>query len=140
MKSMKNSEAVSPVIGTILMVMISVMLGGIIGIYAFGMSSSVQNIRMVATSVVQSGSDIQITYQGGQAQPDLYSMSITAPDGTTYYTVSSSGALSTTGTPATPDVGAVMILYGNATSGQDRVVVIGHFNDGSSQVISDTFV
>jgi FlaG/FlaF family flagellin (archaellin) len=136
----KNDEAMSPVIGTILMVMISVMLGAIIGSYAFGMSASVQNIRMVAMSVTQSGSDILITYQASDAQPDLYSMSITAPDGTIYYTVSSRGALSTTGTPATPDVGAVMVLYGAATSGQDHVLVIGRFNDGSSQIISDTFV
>jgi flagellin-like protein len=135
-----NDKAVSPVIGTILMVMISVMLGVIIGSYSFGMSASVQNKRMIAINVVQSGSDIRITYQSCDAQPDLYSMAIIAPDGTTYYTVSTSGALSTTGTPATPDVGAVMVLYSNATSGQDRVMVIGHFIDGSSQIISDTFV
>jgi FlaG/FlaF family flagellin (archaellin) len=48
----KNDEAMTPVIGTILMVMISVMLGAIIGVYAFGMSASVQNIRMIAMSVV----------------------------------------------------------------------------------------
>ena len=120
--------------------MISVMLGAIIGVYAFGMSASVQNIRMVATSVTQSGSDILITYQASDAQPDLYSMSITAPNATVYYTVSTSGELSTTGTPVTPDVGAVMVLHGAATSGQDHVMVIGHFVDGSSQIISDTFV
>ena len=120
--------------------MISVMLGAIIGVYVFGMSTNVQNIRIVATSVTQSGSDILITYQGGDAQPDLYSMAITAPDGTTYYTVSTRGELNTTGTPATPDIGAVIVLYGAATSGQDHVMVIGHFVDGSSQIISDTFV
>jgi len=120
--------------------MISVMLGAIIGVYAFGMSASIQDIRMVATSVTQSGSDILITYQASDSQPDLYSMSITAPDGTIYYTVSSRGALSTTGTPVTPDVGSVMVLYGAATSGQDHVLVIGHFTDGSSQIISDTFI
>ena len=136
----KNDEAMSPVIGTIPMVMISMMLGALIGMYTFGMSSSIQNIRMVAISVVQSSSDIRITYQGGDAQPDLYSMAITAPDGTTFYTVSTRGALSTTGTPVTPDVGAVMGLYSAATSGQDHVLVIGHFVDGSSQIISDTFI
>ena len=78
--------------------------------------------------------------RGGDAQPDLYSMAITAPDGTTNYTVSTRGALSTTGTPVTPDVGAVMVLSGAATNGQEHVVVIGHFTDGSEQVISDTFV
>jgi len=136
----KNDEALSPVIGTILMVMISVMLGAIIGIYAFGMASSVQNTRIVATSVVQSGSDILITYQGGQAQPDLASMTIIAPNATTFITVSSSGALSTTGVPVLPEVGSVMVLSGAGTSDQDHVMVIGYFNDGTSQIISDTFV
>jgi len=119
---------------------ISGMLGAIIGMYAFGMSTTVQNIRMDATSVTQSGSDILITYQGGDAQPDLDSIAITAPDGTTYYTVSARRALSTTGEPVTPDVRAVMVLYGAATSGQDHVMVIGHFTDDRSQIISDTFV
>jgi len=34
----------------------------------------------------------------------------------------------------------VMVLSGAATNGQEHVVVIGHFTDGSEQVISDTFV
>ena len=140
MAKKKNDEALSPVIGTILMVMTSVMLGGIIGIYAFGMSENVRNIRMVSTSVIQSGSDILITYQGGQAQPDLSSMAIIAPNTTTFITVDSRGALSTTGTPVHPDVGSLMVLSGAGTSGQDHVVVLGYFNDGSSQVISDTYV
>jgi len=140
MALMKNDVAVSPVIGTILMVMVSVVLAAIIGMYAFGTSPSVQNIRMVATSVVESPPDILITYQGGEAQPDLYSITIIAPNATSFFTVSSQGALSTSGTPVTPDVGAVMVLRGAANLGQDHVVVIGHFNDGSSQVISDVFV
>ena len=137
---MKNDEALSPVIGTILMVMTAVMLGGIIGIYAFGMSEHVQDVRMVATSVVQTGNDILITYQGGDAQPDLYSFTIIAPNATPFLSVSPKGALSTTGTPVTPDVGAVMVLSGAATSGQDHVMVIGYFTDGSNQVVADVFV
>ena len=136
----KNDEALSPVIGTILMVMTSVMLGAIIGTYAFGMAEGVHNTRMVSTSVIQSGSDILVTYTGGQAQPDLSSMAITAPNATTFITVDSRGALSTTGTPVHPDVSAVMVLSGAATGGQDHVVVLGYFNDGSSQIISDTYV
>ena len=136
----KNDEGMTPVIGTILMVMISVMLGAIIGVYSFGISESIQNIRVVATSVTQSGSDILITYHGGAAHPDLYSLTIIAPNGTLFYTVSPRGLLSTSGTPVTPDVGSVMVLSGAATNGQEHVVVIGHFTDGSEQVISDTFV
>jgi FlaG/FlaF family flagellin (archaellin) len=140
MALMKNDVAVSPVIGTILMVMISVLLGAVIATYAFGMAEGIHNTRMVATSVIQSGSDILIAYQGGQAQPDLYSMAITAPNATTFIIVDSRGDLATTGTPVTPDVGSLMVLSGAGTSGQDHVVVVGNFNDGSSQVISDVYV
>ena len=135
-----NDNAVSQTVGTLLMVAITVMLGVIIYSYASGISSSIQNTRVVATSVVQSPPDILITYQGGDAQPDLYSLTIIAPNATSFYTVSPGGALSTTGTPVTPDVGAVMVLSGAATRGQDHVVVVGHFTDGSEQVIADVFV
>ncbi len=122
------------------MVAISVILGAVIGSYAFGMSENVQHIRMVATSVVESAPDILITYQGGDAQPEQSSLTISAPNATPFNTVSSQGALSTRGTPVTPDVGAVMVLSGAATNGKDHVVVVGYFTDGTSQVISDVLV
>ena len=136
----KNDDAVSPVIGVILMVAITVVLAAVIATYAFGMSESIHNMRVVATSVVQSGSDIIITYRGGVAHPDLNSLTIIAPDGTSFYTVSPGGALSTTGTPVTPNVGSVMVLSHVGTTNKDHVSVIGHFNDGSDQVVSDVFV
>ena len=140
MVTRKNDDAVSPVIGVILMVAITVILAAVIATYAFGMSESVQHIRVVATSVVKSGPDIVVTYQGGAAHPDLSSLTIVAPDGTSFNTVSPRGAISTTGTPVTPDVGAVMVLSHAATTNNDHVTVIGHFNDGSEQVISSVYV
>jgi flagellin-like protein len=137
---MAAMRALSPLIGTILMVLIALMLGAILGTYAFEMSDSMHTVRMVATSVVQSGPDILITYQGGVAQTDLYSFAITAPNGLSFYTVSSGGALSQTGTPVAPVVGSVMVLSGAATNTPDHVVVIAHFIDGSNQIISDVFV
>lgn len=136
----RNENAVSPVIGAILMVMISVVLAGVIGTSVFGMAETVQHKRIVAVSVTQSNSDIHIVFGGGQAQPDLHYMTITAPDGTIYVTVTTGGALSTTGTPKTPNVGSVMVLSGAGTTGKDHVVVVGYFYDGSSQVISDVTV
>ena len=140
MVTKKNEEAVSPVMGVILMVAITLILATIIATYAFGMSESIHNMRVVATSVVQSGSDIVVTYRGGAAHPDLNSITVVAPDGTSFNTVSPGGELSTTGTPVTPDVGAVMVLSHVATSNNDHVTVIGHFNDGSEQIISDIYV
>ena len=136
----KNDEAVSPVMGVILMVAITVILATIIATYAFGMSESIQNMRVVATSVVQSGPDIVVTYRGGAAHPDLSSLTIVAPDGTSFNTVSPGGAISSTGTPVTPDVGSVMVLSHAATANNDHVTVIGHFSDGSEQVISSVYV
>ena len=140
MVTRKNDEAVSPVIGVILMVAITVILAAVIATYAFGMSESTQHIRVVATSVVQSGPDIVVTYQGGAAHPDLSSLTIVAPDGTSFNTVSPGGAISSTGTPVTPDVGSVMVLSHAATANNDHVTVIGHFSDGSEQVISSVYV
>ena len=140
MVTRKNDEAGSPVIGVILMVAITVILAAVIATYAFGMSESIQHIRVVATSVVQSGPDIVVTYQGGAAHPDLSSLTIVAPDGTSFNTVSPGGAISSTGTPVTPDVGSVMVLSHAATANNDHVTVIGHFSDGSDQVISSVYV
>jgi flagellin-like protein len=137
---MAAMKALSPLVGTILMVLIAVMLGAILGTYAFEMSDSLHTVRIIATSVVQSGPDILITYQGGVAQDDLYSIAIIAPNDITYYTVSPEGELSQTGTPVAPDVGSVMVLSGAATNDQDHVVVIAHFTDGSNQILSDVFV
>ena len=140
MVTKKNDEAVSPIMGVILMVAITLILATIIATYAFGMAESIHNMRVVATSVVKSGSDIVITYRGGAAHPDLNSITIVAPDGTSFHTVSSGGALSTTGAAVTPDVGAVMVLSHAATTNNDHVTVIGHFNDGSEQIISDIYL
>jgi hypothetical protein len=104
------------------------------------MSEHVQDVLIIATRVVQPGNDILITYQGGNAQPDLYSLTIIAPNSTPFFTVNPKGALSTTGTPVTPDVGSLMVVSGAAASGQDHVMVIGNFIDGSNQIIADVFV
>jgi flagellin-like protein len=137
---MAAMRALSPLIGTILMVMISLMLGAILGTFAFGMTESMHTTRIIATSVVQSGPDILITYRGGAALDDLYSIAVIAPGGMRFYTVSPEGALSQTGTPVAPCVGSVMVLSGAATADQDHVVVIAHFTDGNNQILSDVFV
>ena len=46
----KNDEAVSPVIGVILMVAITVILAAVIAAYVFGMSGNVQKTKVVAAT------------------------------------------------------------------------------------------
>ena len=46
----KNDEAVSPVIGVILMVAITVILAAVIAAYVFGMTGNTQKTRLVAAT------------------------------------------------------------------------------------------
>ena len=128
----KNDEAVSPVIGTILMVAITVILAAVIASFVFGSAGNVQKTKIVAaTAQIDSTGVILVTYQGGQNDDSLTSLNITAPNGT----------ISTYGKP---NVGTIMKLIPPSPTdwptGQKHVAVVGTFNDGSSQVILDTIV
>jgi flagellin-like protein len=142
----RTEDAVSPVIGVILMVAITVILAAVIASYVFGMSGNVQKTKVVAaTALMTTGGSIEITYQGGQDADSLSGINITAPNGSFWYTIDSAGTLATSGsTPAAPRVGAVMRLIPPSPtdwpSGQKHIVVVGTFNDGSSHVILDTMV
>jgi flagellin-like protein len=125
MMNRKNEEAVSPVIGVILMVAITVILAAVIAAFVFGMAGNVQKTKVVAATASQAGATtIYITYQGGQDQIQVARMNYTV--GTT------TGSLGKT-------VGDTAI-YTEGSTGQDKVTVTAYFNDGSSQVILDTFV
>ena len=59
----KNEEAVSPVIGVILMVAITVILAAVIAAFVFGMAGNIQKTKVVAATVQQPDSDnIVVTY------------------------------------------------------------------------------
>ena len=145
----KNDEAVSPVIGVILMVAITVILAAVIAAYVFGMSGNIQKTKVVAaTALMTTGGGIDITYQGGQDAESLSGINITAPNGSYWYTIDSDGTLAESGSTAVaPRVGAVMKLtpppLGSSNpwpDGQRHIVVVGTFNDGSSHEILDTIV
>jgi flagellin-like protein len=65
MKFRENEEAVSPVIGVILMVAITVILAAVIAAFVFGMTGSVATTKTVAATTQLSGENIIVTYQGG---------------------------------------------------------------------------
>ena len=143
----KNDEAVSPVIGVILMVAVTVILAAVIASFVFGMSGNVQKTKVVAaTALMTTDGGIDVTYQGGPDTDSLTAINITAPNGSVWYTTDSMGTLSTSGSSsAPPRVGAVMKLIpispiSDWPPGQKHIVVVGTFNDGSSHVILDTMV
>jgi archaeal type IV pilus assembly protein PilA len=143
MVTRKNDEAVSPVIGVILMVAITVILAAVIAAFVFGMSGNISKTKVVASTVAQPDADrIVVTYQGGQDDATLSYVTVTAPNGTVYNTTAVIGTLGTA-VGMKPNVGASSILYApsaNGFAGRDHIVVVGVFSDGVSQVISDTYV
>ena len=140
----KNDEAVSPVIGVILMVAITVILAAVIAAYVFGMTGNTQKTKLVAaTAMMTTNGGIDITYQGGPDADSLTGINITAPNGTYWYTIDDEGTLADSGsTPVPPRIGAVMKLPKDTSwpEGQKHIVVVDTFNDGSSHIMLDTMV
>jgi flagellin-like protein len=125
----KNEEAVSPVIGVILMVAVTVILAAVIAAFVFGMAGNLQKGKSVAATAQHQGNKIYVTYQGGPdaAKVSSYNVTINEP---------------TTGPQLVLAPGSV----GNSTSfaantgNNNHVVVTMNFDDGTSQVVLDTYV
>ena len=138
---LKNDSAVSPVIGVILMVAITVILAAIIAAFVFGLTGGISETKIVAVTVEQpDATHITVVYHGGQdAQSFEYGVmtanndKITDPAVTYYNGDGSDNA--TFGNK----VGSTVTATGTFT-GKNHVVVVGHFTDGSDQVLTDVYV
>ena len=126
----KEESAVSPVIGVILMVAITVILAAVIGAFVFGMGGNLKKTYNVGVTATQSGeNNVTFTFQGGP-DADLVTHLNTSVAGKTAW-------CSASGNP--PAIGTTW-TDGNATSGRDHVVVTAKFQDGTTQVVLDTYV
>ena len=77
MKFRENEDAVSPVIGVILMVAITVILAAVIAAFVFGMAGSVDTQQKTVAATAQlSGSFVIVTYQGGPDHADVESVTL----------------------------------------------------------------
>jgi len=143
----KNEEAVSPVIGVILMVAITVILAAVIAAFVFGMAGNISKTKVVAATVQQvDANHITATYQGGQDASSLtYStLSVTTSTGTVVNTFTNNtvAAADATGNIIGKEVGSfsTAVSATNAFSGKDHVIVVAKFDDGTEQAILDNFV
>ncbi len=126
----KNEDAVSPVIGVILMVAITVILAAVIAAFVFGMAGNISKTKVVAATAMRtSPTVVSVTYQGGQDATTVTGI---------VWTVG--GATVTGGTQGNP-TGTDILGVGNTTSfaatnpGNDVVVGVAWFTDGTQQVI-----
>jgi len=134
----KNEDAVSPVIGVILMVAITVILAAVIAAFVFGMAGNISKTKIVAVTAQKVSSIlIVVTNNGGQDAGSFTSANITVSPGATQYSPGSTTEGTMTGNPIA--VGCTTRVNGNFP-GRTQVLVVGSFNDGSQQVLLDTTV
>ena len=152
----KGEDAVSPVIGVILMVAITVILAAVIGAFVFGMGGGVSKTYTVGVTAAQTGSDtIDVTFQGGSDADALRYINVSV-DGVAFRCAAVNdnkpsnnpsnkhptlGAIGS----GTVSVGQTVVLTDVATTpvisdGRDHVIATATFIDGSKQVILDTYV
>jgi flagellin-like protein len=128
MNYLKREDAVSPVIGVILMVAITVILAAVIAAFVFGMAGGVTKTKTVAATSRQNGNDIVVTWEGGQDNSYVTGYGVNIKDGGNIQVFNSA------------IVGNTSIFLGQGTVNNDHVVVNASFTDGSGQVILDTYV
>ena len=126
----RDEKGVSPVIGVILMVAITVILAAVIASFVFGLAGTMKRTYTVAATATKSCSDnecnIYITYQGGPDHSFVREVDITSPS-----TGCDRTQLSAAGDTA---------VCSGTLNQKDHVVVVAKFADGTQQVILDTLV
>ena len=123
----ENSNAVSPVIGVLLMVAITVILAAVIAMFVFGMAGTIRNSHVVAITMEQPNSThIALTNMGGQDVGDLVSINVT-------------GEINNLPQSLDPHVGATRDYELTVNAGQKHIVVVGLFKDGTEQVLLDRY-
>ena len=135
MRFNENEEAVSPVIGVILMVAITVILAAVIAVFVFGMADDVQTTHTVAATAKVADDDVIVTFQGG---PDA--SAVTSLESKIY---NSTGVVMMTNTQASPTVGYSHTFVGGKDNATDeaydgtRIVTTATFDDDTTQVLLD---
>ena len=116
MVTRKNDEAVSPVIGVILMVAITVILAAVIAAFVFGMSGNISKTKTVAITTQKINSTaISVMNNGGQDAATLVGLNVTTVPAATSCSEGSAPNCMTTGTPVA--VGKVITLGAAGYSG-----------------------
>jgi flagellin-like protein len=143
MKLRGNEEAVSPVIGVILMVAITVILAAVIAAFVFGMGSDVGTTKTVSISSKLDGDDIVLTINGGPDLPSLQQLTITvgsvkikSDDGDTE---NSAVVIKREGDNKFA-VGQTIKIEPNSDEDKPltgRLLVVGKWSDGAEQIILD---
>jgi flagellin-like protein len=147
-RAFSDSHALSPVIGTILMVAVAVIMAGMVLVIASGVYAplidDIEPFKKIVVSAEKLTTDeIAIVFMGGEEAREVTYFTMTAPNGTFYYTSDESGTLLPgTGPGARPAVGTTMRLLRNPATDSpwtagNHLVVTAHLDTGGAIVIYD---
>jgi len=131
MPSHPDEAAVSEVMGSILMVAVTVIFAMLIGATVLSLVGSMQQTRVVGVVAVRlNATFVSITYYGSDTPDQVYQLNIP---------VNGMGPTAL-GSGTTPlDVGTSTMVSATAP-GNDHMVVTGAFSDGTRQVVLNTMV
>lgn len=135
-----HEEAVSPVIGVILMVAITVVLAATIAMFAFSSTDKIETTRIVSLQSSVVGDNVTVTLEGGADLSELQSLKFTwdgsaLSGGIWVNNVDKSSSISA-GKYENSDgfeVGDIFTL----TNKGGNLKVIGKFVDGGEQILFD---
>jgi flagellin-like protein len=134
----EHEEAVSPVIGVILMVAITVILAAVVGVFVLGMGSDMKGPKEVIIAASTNASGTTITLQGGKDLSQLEQVKIKVNGKAITNNIHENGAetATTVGTGGyltrTFGVGDTIFLKGEKTG---TLLVTGKFSDGEEKVL-----
>jgi flagellin-like protein len=132
-KAVTTEDAVSPVIGVILMVAITVILAAVIAAFVFGLAGTTGSSKNVGLTVTSNGTvggteqGFIVTVQGGTDLPTMNNLTYSI-DGGDFETFEDS--------QTSFEVGDVLWTGAEENTGV-RFIVRGTFSDGSQQVLFD---
>ncbi len=128
-----DEKGVSPVIGVILMVAITVILAAVIASFVFGMGTRLEPVKTPGFTVKRiNGSAVEVTLTSMGGATAIDACNVTAPSG-----VTPSSSIEGTGSTDTWTVGETVTLTG--VSEGNRLVITCQV-DGKQQVVLDTTV
>jgi FlaG/FlaF family flagellin (archaellin) len=133
MSQHSHDTAVSEVMGSILIVSVTVILAMVVGATVYGLAGSMQPTRVVGVTAVRvNATFVSITYYGSDKPDQLYWLNVSV-NGGSFKTIGDFG-------------GSTPLYVGNSTMvsatapGNDHIVVTGAFSDGTRQVVLNTMV
>ncbi len=138
MSMKRNDDAVSPVIGVILMVAITVILAAVIAAFVFGLVGNVGGAKVVGlTTAMDGANNVSVTWQGGADLSSINNITGTLGGTPAEKIYGADGTSNMIDNFTVPKVGERWIFnFTDGVAGK-RFVLVATFTDGAEQILVD---